>query len=253
MHRHKVAKVRFLDRAEGGALFVEEKVDLPRRAVAVLFDKYFGDVGLFCAAIRIHFIFAMDEHNHVGILFYRSAVAKVGEARAAATLLHCTGELGERQDGDIELTGHAFERARNFRNLLHHTLTGAPLRRRNELQVVHDDESKILFHFQSPRHRAHRQDARCRLIVDIDRGLRKVGERLLEPIEIFVVFYFACAQTPRINPCLRCKHTIDKLLRAHFEREDTDRSAVLGGGLPRDIERECRLTHTRSRCEDDQV
>ncbi len=71
------------------------------------------------------------------------AVVLAPGAWAAATLFNCTGKLGKGQDRDLELTGHGFERARDFGRLLDEVVGRASVGRIDELEVVDDDETEV--------------------------------------------------------------------------------------------------------------
>ena len=67
--RHEVAKIALLDRHEGRLLVIKAKVYLADRAVAVLLYENLGDIGaLIHVAAILHHVFAVDEHDDVGVL-----------------------------------------------------------------------------------------------------------------------------------------------------------------------------------------
>src|SRR3989344_2821054 len=76
-----------------------------QRAVSMLGDNQLLPLNLPHLAIFIADIVLsrMDEHHQVGVLLDRTGITKVGEFGLAAAGLHRAGELGERQDRDIEL------------------------------------------------------------------------------------------------------------------------------------------------------
>ena len=107
--RTEVSKVALVDRHESSLLLVESEVHLAHGAVAVLFDEDLRHIGaLVLSAVAGH-ILAVDKHDHVGVLFDRAGIAKVGEARASTALLHCARKLRKRDHRHVELARHAFE------------------------------------------------------------------------------------------------------------------------------------------------
>src|SRR3989338_4773347 len=87
----EIAEVALVYREEGRLLFVETQFYFPRGAVAVFLYQNFGDTG--AVGILGHLVFAVDEHDHVGVLFDRARIAEVGKARASAAGVHPAGEL----------------------------------------------------------------------------------------------------------------------------------------------------------------
>ena len=63
---------------------IEIKIYFASRAVAVLFHVYFGDI--FSVRIRLVFVFSVNKHHHIGILFNGtgiSQVVKLGDGRVS--------------------------------------------------------------------------------------------------------------------------------------------------------------------------
>jgi len=77
LHRHEIAEVGLFDRSERGAFFIEKKVDFAGWPVAMFLDKYLGNIGFLCATVGIHFVLAVNKHDHVRVLLDRSRIAEV--------------------------------------------------------------------------------------------------------------------------------------------------------------------------------
>lgn len=79
---------------EGCRIRIKADLDCAKRAVAVFGDDELGHI--LVGRIKAHFVavFAVNEDNHVGVLFDRTRVTKVGEAGdAAVTTFNATREL----------------------------------------------------------------------------------------------------------------------------------------------------------------
>ena len=100
-----------------------------RSAVLVL-----GDVVVFAAP---------EENDAVGVLLQAAGLAQVGEERAllAAALLHVAGELGEGDDGGVELFGQLFQAAADAAYFLLAVAFGVAA---HELNVVDQDQAQGL-------------------------------------------------------------------------------------------------------------
>jgi len=110
---------------EARVFFLEVQLDHARRAVALLPDDHLGDafdalvgLGVDRAVVKL---LPVDETDDVGVLLDRSRLAKIGELRSpvlTAALFGGARELGDCDDGDIQLFRQRFERARDVGNLL---------------------------------------------------------------------------------------------------------------------------------------
>ena len=84
----------------------------------------------------------MDEHDDVRVLLDGAGLAQVGQLRPLAdALLDRSGELREREHGDVELLREDLQPSADLRDLDLPVLAAAVLRL-HQLQVVHDDEPR---------------------------------------------------------------------------------------------------------------
>jgi hypothetical protein len=83
------------------------------------------EVGVLAVVVAL----AVDEGDDVGVLLDGAGFAEVGEDRlaVAAALLGGAGELGEGDDGNLQLLGEGFEAARDGRDFLGAVLVAAGL------------------------------------------------------------------------------------------------------------------------------
>ena len=102
-HRRHRAVVA-VEAREARVLRQEAERDLADRAVAVLGED---DVRLAQAlGLLVVVLLAIDEHHDVGVLLELAALAQVGEHRhRRVARLDGARELGDRDDGDVELAG----------------------------------------------------------------------------------------------------------------------------------------------------
>lgn len=106
-----------LERAEGRRVVLEVEGDLADRSVTMLGDDDIDDVLI--RSIRLHTVLTIEEHDHVCVLLDRTGFAEVGKFRELVWAgFDRTGQLRERDDGDIELTGELLQSARNLGDLL---------------------------------------------------------------------------------------------------------------------------------------
>ena len=137
--------------------------DEPHRAggpVALLADDQFGDalgLGRHLTLDRIH-LFAIDEHDDVGVLFQRARLTKVGQLRTViAAAFGGPAQLAERNDGDFEFLGENLQRSRDRRKLLLPVVElPAAL---HQLQVVDDQHVQAVLHLEPPGLGAHLENA----------------------------------------------------------------------------------------------
>jgi hypothetical protein len=132
---------------------LKSQLDFVRRAVPLLGDDDLGDALLFDVLLPLVFrhvhLLAVDEDDHVGVLLDGPGFAEVGQLRPrfAPAFLGRSTELGDADDGDLELFGQLFERAGDEGHLLVAVLESGP--RPHELDVVDEDDVQALFHLQA--------------------------------------------------------------------------------------------------------
>ena len=96
--------------------WVEVELDDAYRAMTVFADDELGDMSFFVAFFTlIVIIWAMEEHDKVGVLLNRTGIAEVRQGRAwVIASSYGTVKLREGDNGDFEFAGELFEAARNF-------------------------------------------------------------------------------------------------------------------------------------------
>src|SRR5690606_1611222 len=102
-----------------------------------------------------------------------AGLAEVGELGplVAAARLDGARELGERDDGDVELLGEPLEGAADLGDLLLAVGALALDRPVHELEVVHDDQPDVVLGLEAAALRAELEDAEAGRVVDEDGGL----------------------------------------------------------------------------------
>src|SRR3989339_825009 len=106
----------FINRDKTGPSFVKVKFNTPGRAVAVFFNHNFSNI--FLVRQLVLFIFTVNKHHHISILFNGTGVAEVRQAWFTTTLFDSTRELRESNNWHFEFTSELFERAGDFGYLL---------------------------------------------------------------------------------------------------------------------------------------
>ncbi len=199
-------------------------------------------------------LFAAEEDNDIRVLLDGAGVAEVrqlGDARVA--VFDGAGELRERDDGHVELTGEALEHARDVADLLHAVLPAAVPLALHELEVVDHDEVELLcFAGEAARLRTQFCGGQHRRVIEPDVRFRQARGRRNHPA-LFDFGVLAEAKTRAVDAGLRREHANRQLLGRHFEREEGDVRALLDGGVSRDAKREAGLTNTRAGADDDEV
>ena len=192
----------------------------------------------------------MQEHDDVGVLLDSAGVAQVRQNRTLiASLCAGTGELRQSHQRNIQLLGDALEVAGDFADLVL-PVFHMPVRA-HQLQVVHHDEIKPVFHLEAAASGAQLRRRNAGRIVDIDvrRGKRTQcrGER--HPV---VIPQRAVANRLHIHPRISAQQTHGKLILRHFQRKDRRRLARHRRGMTDDVHAEAGFTHRRTRADDDQ-
>src|SRR5882724_4167422 len=127
---------------EAGDTAAEDEADFVGGAVALFSEEEFGLVAFFGSGVEFEEIGAVDEHDHVGVLFDGAGFAEVGELRAAFFAFGSAGQLAKHQNGNLQFLGKTLERAGNAGDFF---LTIAEAAARgNELEIVNDEQRKTL-------------------------------------------------------------------------------------------------------------
>ena len=114
-------------------------------------------------------IFTVDEGDYVCILFNASRLTKIRQLRMVIrALLNRPGQLGNRDDRDIQITRYRFLLSGNLTQFLHAILSPI-LAACDELQVVDDHEVNTSVGMQSPYLATHLQHRLCGRIIHVYR------------------------------------------------------------------------------------
>src|SRR3989344_1298693 len=105
--RLEILETSFFNRKKSRFLFIEIQLYFPCRSVAVFLNQDLCDIRL--VRILSVLIFPMYEHHDIGVLFDRTGIPEVREARLASASFHRARELGEREHGNIKLARKLFE------------------------------------------------------------------------------------------------------------------------------------------------
>src|SRR3954447_10888642 len=192
---------RALQAQEAGVLALEGEGHVAQAAVAVLGDD---QVGLTRAVgVLVVVLVAVDEHDEVGVLLDLAGLAQVGEHRALVGAgLDAAGELGERDDRDLELAREDLQAARDLADGLH-AVVGARVGAQ-QLQVVDDDhpQAAVLGHrllVQPARLGADLEDADVGGVVDEQRRLVVARGGLQDALPLALVTQAALAQVVALD------------------------------------------------------
>ena len=230
---------------------MEVELDATDGTVSVFGDDDVDNV--FVGRVGFGAVFAVEEHDDVGVLFDRTRFAQVGELRhLVGARFDGARELGEREDGDIEFAGELFESAGYFGNFLDAVVAASSAAPFHELEVVDNDEPELMFRLEAARHGAHFHNIDRAGVVDKDRRFAQGADGVADQAEI-IVLEFAGSETPEIHIGMRGDHAIDELVRTHFEREYADGNFGVDADLARDVECEGGFSDGGARCEDDEV
>src|SRR5690349_14192133 len=206
---------------EPRVLLLEEELHAPRRTVPLLAHDQLGDP--LDAVVRLRIdrtvvkFLAVDETHDVRVLLDRARFSQVRELGApvlATALLGRARELGERDDGHIELLGQGLERPRDERNLL---LPALRIRRTlHHLQVIDHHHPHVVLRLEPSRLRAHRERREHGGIVDPDRR-RAEQARGPRQLGVVVIAQLAAPQALRVHQPLGAQQPLHQLLLRHFE------------------------------------
>ena len=240
-----------LERLEGGGIFVEIELNATDRTVSVFGDDDVDDV--FVGSVGFGAVFAVEEHDDVGVLFDRARLSQVGKFRhLIGARFDGARELGEGENGNIEFSGELFETAGYFGNFLDTVVAVSSAATFHELEIVDDNESEFVFRLEAARHGAHFHDIDRTGIVDENGCFAQSADRIADKTEV-VVLKLSGSEAPEIDTGMRRDHAIDELIRTHFEREDADGNLGVDTDLARDVEREGGFPDRGARGEDDEI
>lgn len=159
----------------------------------------------------------MQEHDDVGVLLDRTALAKVGESRPfVLAKLDAAIELRECDHRDVQFFGQIFEASRDERDLLF--TRGRLLLRFDELQIVDDDDRQPEATLESPRDRSDLRHRTAWLIVDEHRHFAEFRGGFHQRF-VFDFVDGAGSQAVSVDLRANAQQAFGQLQLRHFEAE----------------------------------
>ena len=117
---------------------------------------------------------AIEQHHHIGILFYGAALAQVAQSRALVGAHFALAvQLAKQNDGNIQFFGNEFGFAAGFRHFLFAVTVLLSGLHFAELQVVDDEEVAASLAFLQQGGRTDVIHAHLRIVVHVDRQGRQ--------------------------------------------------------------------------------
>ena len=198
---------------------------------------------------------AVDEADHVRVLLDGARLTQVGQLRAlpldALARLHATVELREGDDGDVQLLGQPFERARDGAHLLL-TATEVHAAGVHQLEVVDEDALDLVLAHEAPRLGAKLEDGEARGVVDVDWRVVKVLDLVLQLLPLVLLQSAALDLLARQLADVH-DEAVHELHVAHLKREHGHGHLERDGHIAGHGEHEGRLTHRGAGGDDDEV
>ena len=209
----------------------------------------------------------IDEHHDIGVLLDRTRLTEIGELRALVlTLLDGSAELGEGDDGDIQLFSQSLEPARDFRDFLDAVFLARLTRWTEKLEIVDDQQAETARALEAARTGAQRRDRQCGRVVDVKVQVFELSAHRYHAVEI-ATGDLALTDFLGGDACLFRQDAVGELLGRHFEGEEAHDRAVddlgltvvamlLAVGFHRvegDVGGECGLSHRRTAGQDQQI
>ena len=171
-------------------------------------------------------LMAVNEGDHVGVLFDGPRFAQVGElGPLVVALLDGAAELGQGQHRHVQFLGQRLEALGDVGDFLDPVVAGAAGGRAQELEVVDDDEAELMLALEAAGTGAQLAHRKGRGVVDEKGNLGKFLICLDHFLEIGVgqvALADAVGTDPRgfrQNPC-------GQLLGGHFQGKEADHGAV---------------------------
>src|SRR6516164_6083018 len=224
---------------KAGQAAAEDELDLVGRTVALFGDEDVGHVALFGRGVEIEEIWAVDEHDDVGVLFDRTGLAEVGELRAALVALRSAGELAEDEDGDLQLLGEALESAGYAGDLFLAGIKTAASG--DQLQIIDDQESKALVALEATCLSADFEDAGGAGVIDPERRRGDLAERFGHAPPVLAA-EVAGTEFVRVDLSDGSNEALEKRFLGHFEAEHSDRKAATDADIFGEIQRQGRFS-----------
>src|SRR5580704_6946961 len=235
------------------ALFADDKLGFSVRLGNLLFEIIF---------------LAEYEHHHVGVLLDRARLAQIGKLRPlVVAVLDLSRQLGQGQDRDVEFLGERFEPGGDLGDFLNAVFGGAAAVALQELNVVDHQEIEAALALEPARPRRQLADRETAGLVDVKRQVLQLDRDVLDSLEVALVDA-AAADLVRRNTGLLGNDTGGELFGRHFQREETDYSAVDGfsltiradvalrkclGDIVGDVGGKRRLAHAGAAGKDDEI
>ena len=211
-------------------------------------------------ASRQIIFFAVDEHDHVGILFDRSGFAEVGELRAlVVALLHRARQLRQRDNRHVEFLGDRLQAPGDFGNLLHPVVDSLHAGRAHQLEIVDDEQTQVMGPLQTPGAGPQLGNGERRGVVDKQGRLVQLGHRGHDLVGEFIAADLAAAKPFGTDLAGFRQQAGGELFRRHLQTEKggdrafAARTAVAGGGAVGHVGGQCRFAHGGTSREDQQI
>ena len=197
------------------------------RAVPLLGNDELG----FAVKALFFFIVGVDlgtheETDEVGILLDRTGFPQIAHPRLAAAGVRIPVQLGEDDDGDVQLFGDALNPAGDLGDLLFPTVLAANVWRFEELEVVDHDHADAVLLLEPAGFGLEFVDRETRGVVDPDGRLGELAGDLHELGEIGLAEKTA-PQFLHLHFGPRTEETLHERLGGHLETEDSDGDRVV--------------------------
>ena len=181
-------------------------------------------------------------------------------------VLDLAGELGQREDRQLELLGQRLEPGGDLGHLLHPALGGTPGRALQQLQIIDHEKIQAALAFEAAGARRQLRDREAAGFIDVQRQLLHGPCEGDDPVEI-VLRDLTAPNSRRGDVRLLGNDSGRELLGGHFEREKSHSAAVRGldravrqrarferaSDVVGDVGGERRLAHARAAGDDDQI
>ena len=168
-------------------------------------------------------------------------------------LLDGARELGEGDDGDVQLAGEALECPGDVADLLDAVLAAIPAGiGLHELEVVDDDKVDAVGAGEAPHLGAQLGDGKGGGVVEPDVGAGELAGGA-DDAALLQLGLAAEAEASAVDPGFGGEEANSELLGRHLEGEEGDVGALVDGGVAGDAERERRLPDAGTGADNDEV
>ena len=122
-------------------------------------------------------LLAIEQQHHVGVLLERTGITQIAKQRALViALVHFTGHLGERHNGDLQFLRERLERGGDVGQFLYTVVLTTPLLRSaaDQLHIVDDEEMQAPLLVQGSSAQFDLADGQLAGCIDVDRKLVQI-------------------------------------------------------------------------------